>query len=134
MHNTGDTTKCYLVQNVSGSEAEETWIGSKRRGYHRDRDLCQRLRFALCWESGCTQRVMLKMMVVMTTMTTMIPFVHTTVDNGASHSLLHEIQTNWSLFMEDETTAHKSDLFQYLFQAVALVCSPPPSPFWDATI
>lgn len=78
---------------------------------------------------------MLKMIVIMMTMTTMIPFIHTTVDNGASHSLLHEIQTNWSLFMEEETTGHKIDLFQYLFQAVVLVCSPPPpSPFWDATV
>lgn len=92
-----------------GVRLRKSGFGGKRRRYGRDRDLCQPLQFALCWESGFTRRIMLKMMMVMTTtMTMMIPFVHTTVDNGVSHSFLHEIQTNWSLFMEEETTAQRT--------------------------
>lgn len=92
MHSTGQTTKCYLVQNVSGTEAEEIWIRGKKRHYGRDRDLCQPFQFALCWESedpGFTQGIMLKMMMAMrmTMMMTMVmPFVRTAVDNGVSHS------------------------------------------------
>lgn len=63
MHRTGQTTKCYLVQNVGRTKAEEIWIGGKRRPYGRDRDLCWSLQFVLGWASGdpgFTLRIMLR--------------------------------------------------------------------------
>lgn len=66
-----------------GLRLKKCKLGGKKRHHGGDRGLRQTLQCALCWESGdsgSTQRIMMMMM------TMVIPFVHTAVDNGVSHS------------------------------------------------